>query len=887
MKRSYIAILAIILLISITTQAQMPGMRAGAGGQSMNVGHFYGKLIDETNSKPVEGASIQLIQNKMDTVTKKKRDFIIATQLSDKKGEFSIENLVIMASYRLRISAVGYKPVEQKVSFEINMGAAKTGDMTAMLSGVDKDLGNIKLAQDSKQLQDVTVIASKPLLQMNLDRKIYNVDKDLSAAGGTAVDIMKNVPSVNVDIDGNVTLRNAAPQIFIDGRPTTLTLDQIPADQIASVEIITNPSAKYDASGGGSGILNIVLKKNRKVGYNGNVRASIDSRGRPGGGGDINIKQNKINLFAAAMLGMPKSLSTAHTERTDFLRGDTLARLTQDNNPEFKGTFGFARLGFDYFIDNRNTLTLSGNYVKRKFKSSDVINTTEDLMEGPSLLETKTGMRISNSESGGYNYGSSLGFKHNYAKTGKEWTADANFNYMNNDNTSVYNSKYNYKNLPSLNYDNVQKAMSGGDTRFFTVQTDYVDPITKTSKIEMGLRMASRNFTSASDNYTLNPGTQQYRLDSTLSVKYKFTDEVYAGYATYSQQLKKFSYQLGLRLESSKYNGNYISKNQGFANKYPFSLFPSMYLTYKLTDKQDLQLNYSRKVNRPNFFQLLPFIDYTDSLNLSVGNPDLKPEFTNLVEIGYANQYSPGNSFFASIYGRNTNDLITRYSYITANPDTSKKKEVLFTSYANATRSYTFGLELTGKNKLTKWWDLTTNFNFFNSTIQASNLTGTGDNSRFSWFGKINNSFKLPKKYSIQLTADYQAKTLLPASSARGGGGGGGMFGGGGGFGQSQSSAQGYIKPVYGADFSIRKDFMKNNAASLTLQFNDIFRSRVYASHSESNYFIQDNNRRRDPQVVRLNFNWRFGKFDVALFKRKNMKGEMENMQSIQQGAGQ
>ena len=886
MKRSYIGILVMSLLITITTQGQMPGMRAGAGGPSMNVGHFYGKLLDETNSKPVEGASIQLIQNKMDTITKKRRDFIVATQLSDKKGEFSIENLVVMASYKLRISAVGYKPVEQKVNFEINMGAAKTGDMSAMLSGVDKDLGNIKLAQDSKQLQDVTVVASKPLLQMNLDRKIYNVDKDLSAAGGTAVDIMKNVPSVNVDIDGNVTLRNAPPQIFIDGRPTTLTLDQIPADQIASVEIITNPSAKYDASGGGSGILNIVLKKNRKVGYNGNVRASIDSRGRPGGGGDINIKQNKINLFAAAMLGMPKSLSTAHTERTDYLHGDTIAKLTQDNNPEFKGTFGFARLGFDYFIDNRNTLTLSGNYVKRKFNSSDVINTTEDLIGGTSLLETKTGMRISNSESGGYNYGSSLGFKHNYAKTGKEWTADANFNYMNNQNTSVYNSKYNYKNLPVLNYDNIQKAMSGGDTRFFTVQTDYVDPITKTSKLEMGLRMARRNFTSASDNYTLDPGTRQYRLDSTLSAKYKFTDDVYAGYTTYSQQLKKFSYQLGLRLESSKYNGDFLSKNQGFANKYPFSLFPSMYLTWKLTDKQDLQLNYSRKVNRPNFFQLLPFIDYTDSLNLSVGNPDLKPEFTNLVEIGYANQYSTGNSFFASIYGRNTNNLITRYSYITANPDTSKKKDVLFTSYANATRSYTFGLELTGKNKLTKWWDLTTNFNFFNSTIQASNLAGTGDNSQFSWFGKINNSFKLPKKYSIQLTADYQARTLLPASSARGGGGGG-MFGGGGGFGQTQSSAQGYIKPIYGADFSIRKDFMKNNAASLTLQFNDIFRSRVYGSHSESIYFTQDNNRRRDPQVVRLNFNWRFGKFDVALFKRKNMKGEMENMQSIQQGAGQ
>ncbi|MEJ7627243.1 MAG: outer membrane beta-barrel family protein [Ferruginibacter sp.] len=890
MKQNIYLSLFLSLIFSLGAAAQMPGARPGGMGQNMNMGHFYGKLIDESNLKPVDGASVQLIQNKMDTNTKKRRDYILATLLSDKKGEFSIESVPVMGSFRLRISAVGYKQREEKVGFELNMGAARTGDMSSMMNAVDKDLGNFKLTQDTKQLQDVTVTASKPLLQMNLDRKVYNVEKDLSAAGGTAVDIMKNVPSVNVDIDGNVSLRNAAPQIFIDGRPTTLTLDQIPADQIASVEIITNPSAKYDASGGGSGILNIVLKKNRKAGYNGNIRASIDSRGRPGGGGDINIKQNKINLFAAAMIGMPRSLSTAHTERIDYLRPDTIAKLVQDNDPEFKGVFGFGRLGLDYFLDNRNTFTLSGNYVKRKFNSNDIINTTEDLIGGNTILETKTGARTSESESKGYNYGSTLGFKHNYAKTGKELTADINYNYSNNENMAIFDSRYNFKFSPSGNYQNIQKTLSAGNTNFLTVQTDYVNPLTKTSKLEMGLRLSRRNFESANDNFTQDLTSKQYILDPNLSVKYKFTDEVYAGYTTYSRQLKKFSYQLGLRLESSKYDGDFISKNQGFSNRYPFSLFPSTYLTYKLTEKQDLQLNYSRKINRPNFFQLIPFIDYTDSLNLSIGNPDLRPEFTNLIEIGYANQYSAGNSFFASLYGRNTNDLITRYTYRTSNPDTAKKNDVLFTSYANATRSYTFGLELTGKNKIAKWWDLTTNFNFFNSTIEASNLIGTGDNSQFSWFGKINNSFKLPKKFSIQLTADYQAKTLLPASSggARGGGGGGGMFGGGGGgFGQSQSSAQGYIKPVYGADLSIRKDFMKNNVASLTLQFNDIFRSRIYASHSESIFFVQDNSRRRDPQVVRLNFNWRFGKFDVALFKRKNMKGEMESMQGIQQGPAQ
>jgi len=237
--------------------------------------------------------------------------------LTTKKGEFSLENLNIMAQYKLKISAIGYKTIERKVSFQLNMSGMKTGDMSGMLNSVDKDLGNIKLDVDALQLANVTVVSNKPLLTMNIDRKVFNVEKNLTSVGGTAVDVMRNVPSLNVDIDGNVTMRNAAPQIFVDGRPTTMTLDQIPADAIATVELITNPSAKYDASGGGAGILNIVLKKNRKAGYNGNVRASIDSRARPGFGGDINIKQQKVNFFASGMLGIRKSKRDVTTERTD------------------------------------------------------------------------------------------------------------------------------------------------------------------------------------------------------------------------------------------------------------------------------------------------------------------------------------------------------------------------------------------------------------------------------------------------------------------------------------------------------------------------------------------------------------------------------------------
>ncbi|CAN5840798.1 outer membrane beta-barrel family protein [soil metagenome] len=851
--------------------AQMPGGNGRTGGnQNMNVGHFYGKLIDESTGRPIEGASVQLIQNKFDSVLRKRVEHVVSIKVSDKKGEFSVENLPVMASFRLKISAVGFNLYEQKISFDLNFASVKNGDLSSLLNGVDKDLGNIKLAIDAKQLQAVTVNASKPLLQLYLDKKVYNVEKDISATGGTAVDVMKNVPSVSVDIDGNVSLRNAPPQIFVDGRPTTLTLDQIPADQIATVEIMTNPSAKYDASGGGSGILNIVLKKNRKTGYNGNIRASIDSRARPGFGGDINLKQRKINVFASGMFNMRKSISTVSSLRTD-LTGANMAHLNQYNNPRNNGFFAFGRLGFDYFIDNRNTLTLSGNIVRGRFKSKDIIYIYRDTVK-PTETIIETGTRNISAVNDFKNYGTSLSFKHNFAKAGKELTADANFNYSNNFNTSDYSSLYYDANMVPKSLLAVERSSGGGTSRFFTAQSDFDNPVTANKKIEAGVRMSFRNYTSNNDNF-IKDLSGNYIYISSLNVKYKYDDVVYAAYGTYSQQVKDFSFQLGLRLESSEYNGDLTNTRQHFSNQYPVSLFPSVYLTQKVNKKEDIQLNYSRKVNRPNFFQLIPFIDFSDSLNLSVGNPDLVPEFTNLLELTYQNQFKAGNSILATIYGRITNDLISRYQYRAPNPNPTKTDSVLFTSYANANQSYTYGLELTGKNKLAKWWDLTTNVNLFSATIKAGNLAGGGDNSQFSGFAKINNSFKLPKNFSIQLSGDYQSRTLVPINS-----GGRGMYGGG-----PQPTAQGYIKPIYGVDIAIKKDFLKNNAASLTLQFSDIFRSKVYETHAETSFFIQDNSRRRDPQYIKLNFNWRFGKFDVALFKRKNMKGELENMQNMQQ----
>lgn len=370
-----------------------------------------------------------------------------------------------------------------------------------------------------------------------------------------------------------------------------------------------------------------------------------------------------------------------------------------------------------------------------------------------------------------------------------------------------------------------------------------------------------------------NQYTGARRINST----YKYTDKVYAAYGNYSMKLDKWNYQLGLRVESSNYNGTTIGKDlQGrdslstFNVNFPLSLFPSAFVTYKLSDKEDLQLNYTRRINRPNFFQLIPFPDFSDIYNPSIGNPGLKPEFTNSLEVAYNNNYKRGANFLANGYFKYNTNLITRYQYQVIETDT-----IIYNSFINANNSITYGVELTNRMPVTKWWDMTLNFNLFNSRINVDDprVLTTGSNQRTSWFVKWNNSIKFLKTFSFQFSGDYYARTVLPQS-----GGGGGMRGGGGGgggfFGGPVATAQGYINPRYGFDAAIRKDFTwkGGNSASLTISMNDVFRTQLFSTYSESPFLVQTSQRRRDPQIIRINFGYRFGKFDVNLLKRKNTR---------------
>lgn len=873
----------VVVLLSYPLFAQPPGVSGarGGSGQNMNMGRFYGKVVDAINKKPVEAASIQLLQNKFDTVTKKRVEKVISGQLTSGNGEFSLENLPIAGQFKLRITAIGFLPLEQNLKFEFKPG----GDFSQMLNNVDKDLGDLTLNVDSKQLEEIKISGSKPFMQMGVDRRIFNVEKSLVAQGQTATELMRNIPGLNVDIDGNVTLRNASPTIFVDGRPTTLTLDQIPADAIATVEMITNPSAKFDASGGMAGILNIVLKKNRKAGYNGNLRAGIDSRARINLGGDINVKQGKFNFFLSGMHNQRKTIGVGESIRKETYSTPNIL-FNQRNNPIGLGAFTFVRGGVDYFMNNRNTITLSGNIVRGNFNNTDFLNIqTDTLYSG--VTKTNLSTRSVNNQAEFKNNNIALGYKRLYKKPGMELTADLNYSMGKNSSNALLNTQfYDVFNTPK-GIPIGQTQNGNGTNDFLTLQTDFVNPVAENAKFETGIRAAIRNVESLNLNYIQNPLTGELIPIAAVNANFKFTEKVYAAYGTFSNKIgKNFTYLTGLRAESSTYGGKLLTTNATFNNEFPLSFFPSIFLTQKFKNESDLQFSYSRRINRPNFFQLLPFIDFTDSLNISRGNPGLIPEFTSSFELSYQKTFKKNHSILFSGWYKYTNNLITRYQV--KEPSTVTGRDVLINTYINANNSRAYGLEVTSRNPVATWLDLTTNLNFYNSKINTDNITGSPQiDAIWSFFGKMNMAFKLPSNFSIQLTGDYQSKTILPqgGGGSRGGGGGwggmsGGRGGGGGGWGGFvQTTAQGYVKPNYAVDIAIRKEFLKDKRGSISISMNDLFRTRRYATYSESNYFVQEFERRQDWRVARLNFNYRFGKFDQTLFKRKNIRSGMEGMQ--------
>lgn len=865
--KKYFFLITLTVLSWTAALAQIP--------KQANIGHIYGKVIDSLG-KPMEFATVIVLTTKLDSATKQYKDVLFKGQVTEGNGDFDFTELPMFGKLKLKITSIGYKDIEMPIVFQMNMsgmtppkqagGTPDPSSISKMMGGIDRDLGNIKMSSDAKLLEGVTVTATKALFEMNIDKKVFNVDKNIVSTGGTAVDIMRNVPSVQVDIDGNVKLRNAAPQIFVDGRPTTLSLDQIPSDAIEKVEVMTNPSAKYDASGSNSGILNLILKKNKKSGYNGTVNLGADRFGGSNIMGMFNVRQGKINFSAMLLSNQMRNNTTGNVNRESDINGVKSTTL-QDITSKVKGGFMFSRVGMDYFVTNRTTLSVAGILGQGKFKPNEDIDITT---KTNSL--TNYSNRISSSDRQFNPRGLQLGMKHNFPKAGEEWTMDLNYFGGTNKNSGLYTTNY-YTDNNTIYGSQVQKNDGNGSNKFVVFQSDYVKPLGEKGNLEMGIKAQINQIKNINDNSIKALGATDFQKIAAATTNYENQNNVYAAYVSVSGKAKSlFSYKLGLRGESSKYDGKLLNTNQTFSNKYPLSLFPSVFLTRELKKGEQIQLSVTRRVNRPNFFQQIPFIDYTDSLNITKGNADLVPEFTYSSEAAYS-KTKGNNTFLATIYYKHTDNLITRYLSQELNPVSGKTDFI--NTYVNANSSQTYGLELTYTTQIQKWWDLTTNINFYNGKINTKNLEQEPSSDIWTTFAKLNNNFKLPKKWAVQLSGDYQGKTNLPITQNQG-------------FGppmmQAQSASQGYIKPYGGVDIAIKKTFLKNDVASASLSFNDIFKTRGNSQYSTGTGFTQTYYRLNNPQMIRLNLSYRFGKMDMSLFKRQNMKSQGEGMQNGMQG---
>jgi len=812
-------------------------------------GRAYGKVFDAATNKPAEFVVVRVYAEDSLAI-KKDNPNPISGALSNAKGEFIVEDLPAGKTLTVRFSMA-------------NLDAAyRVFTLRAAGGLIEKDLGNFKLNFATTL---GTVVVNGGGSQIEFDKRTYDVEGNAMNTGGTAQDVLRNIPSLQVDTEGNVSLRNTSPQIFVDGRPTTLTIDQIPADAIQRVEIITNPSAKYDASGGGGGIINIIMKHNRSAGYNGSVKWGIDKRGRENGGLDFNYRQGKFNLFANGNFNQRRSVSIGSSDRTNLSPTYT---LNQDQYSRNDGYMLNCKIGLDYLMDQRNTFTLSSNIMRGSFAPHDTMRVEADTLNGGIGGYS----RYSDTKRVFQNAGGSILYKHLFAKEGTELNADVNLNKIFSDYTGNYLTSY------FEGFQSQQKQVGHVDQWLGTSQIDFESRVNEKLRLETGTRVSMRDYTSLYTNYSLVGGS--WISSQSLQVNYHYFDQVYAAYGTAAVDLPKWKYKGGLRAESSNYQAEFLTNQSQYSYKYPLSLFPSLFITRVINDKQDIQFAVNRKINRPSFMQLSPFTDYSDSLNIQRGNPNLRPEFTYTSELSW--QYVPNKktTFLVTLFGRYTTNITVRQQQVEVNPVTGG--DVIINTYANANSSTAAGLEFVYKQLVNDKIDFNANLTLYNSSIDGTNISANLTNNISSYWAKGNINFKLPKSFAFQVMFDYTSKRALDVGSSdragsMGGGGMGGM--GGGGYGGSTNTVQGYVLPTYGLDFGLRKEFLKNKSLIVSLSGQDVLRTRVNKIYSNTDYFTQETYKRRDWYMFRFNITWKFGKMDATLFKRKNMRSSQDSME--------
>nr|WP_294936267.1 TonB-dependent receptor [uncultured Flavobacterium sp.] len=804
MKNSHSIVTCLLLLISFFSFAQqrpqMPKVKVS------------GKVIEQVSKQPLEYASIYM-QNT-------KNPSMVYGGITDSKGEFSFD--VPTGIYYIKVEFLGFKKVEFKDK-EINK---------------DTNLGTIGVTEDSKQLEEVVVIAERSTVEIKLDKKVYNVGQDMMVKGGTASDVLDNVPSVSVDVDGNVSLRgNENVRVLIDGKPSGMAgnvadaLRMLPADAVEKVEVITNPSARYEAEGGG-GIVNIILRKGKNQGINGSVTATVGDPQNYGLNGNINLRSEQFNLFTTTGYTNSKSPgnSLTDTEYLDRDTGETTGFINERRTNERAREAFNTNFGFEWFLNKSitwtNTLSIRKN---NGTNPDDVLYYNFDENYAPTFIRN----RFNDQDNDALNMEYSTNFIKKFKKDGHKLTIDAAFSGdRQNDNSTisdfVIGDEANTQFERTLNKENQKRNL---------IQADYVLPIKENSQFEAGYR---GNFTNLTTAFKLEQQNDSgiWETNTFYTNTLEYIEKVNSFYTQFGTKIKKFSYLLGLRYEYSKINVNQLTTND-FNTKEYGNLFPSVFLTYEFSEKSSASMSYSRRINRPRGHFLNPFSNYSSNINIFKGNPDINPAMTDAFDLGYMKRWEK-LTFSTSAYFNKTTDS---YQFIRRESgDFVNGVPVILSTPINLATQYRSGFEFTLNYSPYKWWKLNGNFNFFRNetkgdyaytNFEGDEVVQNFDNTAYSWFSRVTSKINLPYGIDWQTNATYNAP---------------------------QKNAQGSSRGVLSANLALSKDFFKEKA-TLALNVSDIFnsRKRISETHLDNVLNSYSEMQWRERQI-NLSFTYRFNK---------------------------
>ncbi len=809
----------LLLVCSCSISAQSPGNRPfsrdSAGVRNLpKIGKVYGSVKEEGSGQSIPYAAVAVLSLRDSSV--------VGGSQTNEKGNFLIDELP-PGRFILKVSFIGFTTGFSE-TFSINMQAA------------DVDAGLIKLKTQAQRLKDVDVVADKSDFINSIDRKVYNVEKNIVNTGGTVTEVLQNIPSVTVDIDGNVGLRGSQNvTILIDGKPSGMlggdrkaVLQQIPASAIESIEVITNPSARYDADGM-AGIINIKTKKDKMKGMNANVAAGVGTNDKYNFTIGGNNRSPRMNLYANYTFRHETRTNTAYTNQQAFLPNALPYSYHSEISGKNKNDVNTGRLGADFYLNKYDTWGVNGSVTSRKEAKPEHIDYLF-MYADQSLFNSYNTFNFSDELN--FNYDLNTDYKRTWKDSKREWNSTAGYSVNTKDEfTYLDNSLYN---TFSNHY---QLSDNHSIYRNVTVQSDFIQPAKTIGKFEAGVKSTNRNNNSDQQFFRGNSLVEGYSYQPLRSDQLKYNEQIAAAYLMYSGKWKKFDYNGGLRTEQTFLSIESAQNSQKIERSY-LSFFPSAFLKYTVKGNE-LQISYSRRVNRPDSRSLNPFTDYSDSLNLRRGNPYLNPEFVNSTEFSFARTIH-SVSITTSLYYRYTNDLISRFRSVDSLTGIATLSSVNFSSSEN------YGLEAIVRYSFNKAGSVMLSFNVYQNKINGSNIQADLQTDATQWMTRFNTSFKLTPKLSFQLNGNYMAP---------------------------MKTVNGRIKGMSGVDAGLKQDLWEGRG-SLSLNVSDIFLMRKFQFTNSGEYFSSIGQRQRESRIAMFSFSYRFGKADQSLFRKKGQRGQ-------------